>query len=230
MSKKAALCITIILNIVNCIFCAGKLSVTKENFYVISSYGTYAYAFAKVENVGDKPIKVNAGLLEIFDEEGNIITSSDYIYTYASYIKPGEYTYVKAGVELEDPTNRIGRVGDYTLTVTGKNINHTNTIRLPCETDLQLNVGESWWPSNYMYALITNDTDAPLYGIQVVFALLDEGDNVLYIDSNRLYSSEALTPGSSMIFRNDISSSFIDYFKANNLTAVKVDAIAFVTD
>ena len=42
---------------------AGKLSTTKENFWVINSYWTYAYAYAKVENVGNKPISVNAGVL-----------------------------------------------------------------------------------------------------------------------------------------------------------------------
>ena len=59
-------------------FCAGKLSVAQENFHVVSYWGTYGYAFAKVENIGDKPIKVNAGVLEIFDENGDALTSSDY--------------------------------------------------------------------------------------------------------------------------------------------------------
>ena len=32
---------------------AGKLSVTQENFWIVSDWSTYAYAYAKVENVGN---------------------------------------------------------------------------------------------------------------------------------------------------------------------------------
>ena len=79
---------------------AGKLSTTKENFWVINSYWTYAYAYAKVENVGNKPISVNAGVLEVYDENGDVITSSDYISTYAKTLQPGEYTYVSVSKEI----------------------------------------------------------------------------------------------------------------------------------
>ena len=58
---------------------AGKLSVTQENFHYVENYWNYGYAYAKVENVGDKPIKVNAGVLEIYDADGEVITSTDYV-------------------------------------------------------------------------------------------------------------------------------------------------------
>ena len=57
---------------------AGKLLVDQENFLVVTSFWTYGYVFAKVSNAGDKPIKVNAGVLEIYDEAGDAITSSDF--------------------------------------------------------------------------------------------------------------------------------------------------------
>ena len=69
-------------------FAAGKLSVVQENYYTIEGYSTYGYGYAKVQNIGDKPIKVNAGLLEIFDENGDPITSTDYMHKYAEYLEP----------------------------------------------------------------------------------------------------------------------------------------------
>ena len=65
-------------------FAAGKLSVTKENFHYVTSFWNYGYAYAKVENVGDKPIKVNAGVLEIYDANGEALTSADYVQAYAT--------------------------------------------------------------------------------------------------------------------------------------------------
>lgn len=48
---------------------AGKLQVVQENCHFVKSYWNYLYTFAKVENVGDKPIKVNAGVLEIYEND-----------------------------------------------------------------------------------------------------------------------------------------------------------------
>jgi hypothetical protein len=86
-------------------------------------------------------------------------------------------------------------------------------MRLPVETDLQLNIKSGWWTYNYMYVTITNNTSEPVFDIRVVMALLDKEGNILYIDDDSLYSSRALMPGSSILIREDISSSYMDYFK-----------------
>ena len=202
---------------------AGKLVVDQENFLVVSNYWTYGYVFAKVSNAGDKPIKVNAGVLEIYDEDGNAITSSDYLSAYAAYLEPGEYTYVKMYSEIES-----GTASDYMLTLTGKTDNSMRTVRLPVETDLQLDVKSGWFTYNYMYATVTNNTDEPIYSISVVMALLDAEGNILDIEDDNLYSDRALTPGSSMIIRKDIPSAYMDYFAKNSIVPTAVDAIAFV--
>ena len=204
---------------------AGKLNVSQENFHFIEGLWSYGYAYARVENIGDKPIAVNAGILEIYDEAGDVITSGDYISAYAKYLQPGEYTYVKIYEEIEDSTKKPN---DYMLTLTGKSDNSTISQRIPCTPALEMGVVDGWWEYNYMYATITNNTDKPLYSIQVVMTLLDADGNILYIDDDNLYSERALMPGSSMIIRKDISSTFIDYFTANNITPASVDALAFV--
>lgn len=211
----------------NFAFCAGKLSVTQEIFHVISSYGTYGYGYAKVENIGDKPIKANAAVLEVYNSNGDPITSTDWMYSYASTLQAGEYTYVQLSAKIEDTTIIAS---DYSLTLTGKSNNSSTIKRLPCTTELKLNVTSGWWTYNYMYAYVTNNTSEPVFGIKIVFAHLDAEGNILYVDSDDLYSDRALTPGSTMIFRQDISSSFMEYFKTNGFEPFRVDAIAYVEE
>lgn len=203
---------------------AGKLSVTKENFHYVTSYSDYGYAYAKVENVGDRVIKINAGVLEIYDANGEVLTSTDYMSAYATYLQPGEYTYVKMYDEVED-----GLVADdYMLTLTGKSDKSKMALRLPAEARLEMGVKEGWSEYNWMYATVTNNTEKPLYSIEVVLALLDAEGNILYVDSKEMYNEVALNPGSTMTIRKDIFSSFIDYFKAKGIVPAKVDAIAYV--
>ena len=67
---KKLLALALFMGTLGCsmpVLAAGKLSVEQENFHVIQSYSVYGYTYAKVANVGDKPIKINTGLLEIFD-------------------------------------------------------------------------------------------------------------------------------------------------------------------
>ncbi|MBE0601652.1 MAG: hypothetical protein IH607_07675, partial [Firmicutes bacterium] len=112
---------------------AGKLDVSQENFMVIDSYWVYGYAYARIDNVGDKPIKVNAGVLEIFDANGDPITSTDYMSAYAEYLEPGEYTYASLYAQIEDVP--AADVDDYSLTVTGKSDKEYISVRLPVTTD-----------------------------------------------------------------------------------------------
>ena len=206
---------------------AGKLSTTQENFWVISSYWTYAYAYAKVENVGNKPINVNAGVLEVYDENGDVITSSDYLSTYAKCLQPGEYTYVSISKEIELAED-VGKPDDYMLTITGKTDDSSSTLRLPAESRLSLGESNGYWKEDYMYATVTNNTDDIVYNISTVFALLDEEGKILYVANDSLYNSHGLTPGSSIVVKAEISSSFMDYFSAKNIKPTTVDVIAYV--
>ena len=219
------LLVVLLLSVSTATYAAGKLTVDQENFYVVSSYGTYGYAYAKVSNAGDKATKINAGVLEIYDEAGDVLTSSDYLTAYAEYLEPGEYTYVKMYSEITS-----GKAADYNLTLTQKTDNSERTLRLPVETDLQMDVKSGWWTYNYMYATVTNNTDKPIYGIRVVLVLLDAEGNILDIEDESMYDNKALTPGSSMIVRKDIPSAHMDYFKANGIVPASVDAIAYVTE
>jgi len=146
------------------------------------------------------------------------------MYSHATYLQPGEYTYVKMYDEIE--SDQLAP-DDYMLTLTGKSSVDKTAVHLPVTTKLDLNVTEGWWTYNYMYATITNNTDAPLYDVEVVLALLDAEGNILYIDSYDFYSTVGIEPGSSVTVRKDIDSSFMDYFAAKELIPTTVDAQAY---
>lgn len=227
MKKIAALVLALVMILsATSSFAAGKLRVEQENFHVVPFYGTYGYCYAKVANVGDKPIKVNTGLLEIFNADGDALTSTDYYDGYAEYLAPGEYTYVSLYDEVEDV--EPSAVADYMLTITGKADNDYTIRRFPCTSSYEANVQDGYWTYNYMYATYTNDTDKPVYGISLVMALLDAEGNILYIEDDDLYNERGLMPGSSMTIRKDVSSSFMEYFEKNGLVPASVDAFAFV--
>ena len=93
-------------------------------------------------------------------------------------------------------------------------------------TLIAMDVDEGWLLCDYMYAEVKNNTDELAYNIEVVFALTDKNGKLLYVDSQDIYEC-ALTPGSSMVFRCEIPSSFMDYFESKGLEPAKVDAIAY---
>jgi len=165
-------------------------------------------------------------LLEIFDTEGDALTSTDYYHEYAEYLQPDEYTYLWMQDEVEDA--QPSDIDDYMLTITGKSDPNYVTLRFPCTTSYAPNVTKGYWTYNYMYATFTNDTTEPVYDISVVLALLDAEGNILYMDDVGMYSDVAVMPGSSITVRSNVSSYFIEYFEKNSLIPVSVDAIAFV--
>jgi len=219
------LCLLISLSFVSAM-AAGKIQVTQENFIVTNGYWMYGYAYARIDNVGDKPIKVNAGILEIFDENGDAITSSDYLGAFAEYLQPGEYTYAYIYSEIDGVEE--SDVDDYMLTITGKSDNDYTSLRLPVTTDYVEDV-EYWYSTyDYMYATVTNNTDEPLYDVEVVLALLDADGNILYMTSASMYSDKAIMPGSSIQIKEYVDTYFIECYEKLGLVPVSVDAIAFV--
>jgi len=224
MKKLLALCLALVLCMsVTTSFAAGKLNIVQENFHTVENYTTYSYAYAKVENSGDKAIKVNAGVLEIYDEAGDVLTSVDYLQAYAEYLQPGEYTYVKMYDDIENGSNKPT---DYMLTLTGKSDSSVMSKRLPCVSEFKLDVDTGYWSTNYLYATITNDTTEPIYDVSVAIALLDAEGNILHIDDSTLYEC-AIMPGSSVTVRKEIYSQYMEYFKANGLVPASTDAIAY---
>ena len=227
--KRLCACLVTLVLVLNVLpaLAAGRLNVVQENYYTMKegSY-YYGYVFARLENNGNKPIKVNTGLFEIFDAEGDAITSTDSYTAYARYLEPGEYTYFRMSTTLKE-IKTADEVDDYMLTVSGKSDLDKVTVRLECTSEYKEKVQNGYYTYNYMYATITNNTDEPVFQPYVVFALLDEDENILYLVGDSLDSNEDLMPGSSVMFRVTVDSDFVAYMEENNITPASLDAIAY---
>lgn len=226
MKKTVVFILALVLTLCTCVpgLAAGKLNVDTENFVVISGYWSYGYCYAKVSNTGNQPIKINAGVFEIYDEEGNPLTSSGYVNAYPSCLQPGEYAYTKVNSELTE--EQLPLVDDYMLTLTGKSDKDTVVTKLPVEVEYQPNVENGWFTYNYLTGTVTNNTDETLFDIRIVMVLLDADGNVLYLAADTLY--DGLTPGSGIVFRCDVDSNFLDYYAAQGIEIASCDAIAYI--
>lgn len=202
----------------------GKLSVSNEQMIYFEEYSsTHGYLFAKVENIGGRDTSVYDCYAEFFNAAGDRIAYEDYGNTYARYLKPGEYTYLRVWVydELKE------QPADYSLNVIEKPNNYYYNERFPVTAELELDVDEGWQTTDYMVAAFTNEGNELIYGINVVMALLDTEGNLLYVTEKTLYDY-AVAPGSTVYVREEIPSGFQKYFQENNMTPSSVDAFAYV--
>ena len=204
---------------------AGKMTVQQENFHVVDSYGVYGYGFARVENTGDKPVVFSAGLLEIYDANGDTLTSTDYISYYPDVLQPGDVGYIFSYDSVDDAES-IDDVDDYMLTVTGKSTDN-EVVRYPATGSFQENVQISEYSSaNYISAEITNDTDETVYDMDVVIALLDAEGNIMMVENNAFYNV-GVTPGSTITYRREVYDSWYEAWAREGLTPAQVEVIAF---
>lgn len=225
LSRVTAL--AIVLTLLSCpAMAAGKMAVNQENFHVTDSYSVYGYAFARVENTGDKPVEFSAGLLEIYDDGGDTLTSTDYMNCFPSTLQPGEYGYIYASDDI-DTVDTFSQVDDYMLTVTGKS-GDDNVVRYPVVGDYQEDVQISKYSTyDYVVAEITNNTDSTVFDLEVVIALLDDNDNILYVAHNNFYNSTGINAGSTITYRDSISSAFYEAWEREGVTPTHVDVIAY---
>lgn len=210
-------------------FAAGKLSTTQENFYVTQSGSSfYGNVYAKVENVGDHNAEYSAGLLEIYDESGDTLASDSYLSVFGRYVAPGDYVYLK-GSEGIDGIAGVTEVDDYLLTVSGKSSQSDRIVKkLPCDPSYIPDYPHSKYSVyDTMFATVTNNTDQIVYGITVVFALLDADDNILFVDSHGLYDDVGLNPGSSLTVKKEIYDTYVEAYERAGLSADHVDAYAY---
>lgn len=227
MKKVLACILVLVLLIPSMALGAGKLTTVKENFYVVKSWSSiYGYAFMRLENTGNKPVEYSAGLFEVYDGNGDTLASDSYINVYGKYIAPGDYAYAMVNEEIENAEE--SQVDDFMTTMTGKSTN-SETKKFQCETqylpDFQVS---TWSKEDLMTATFTNDTDDVVYGITTVFALLDDDDNILYMDTVSTYSSVGLMPGSSMTMKSEVSSSIKEAYEKAGLKPTHVDAYAYI--
>lgn len=204
---------------------AGKLSVVEENFVVLPYLDCYAgFVYAQVENVGDKPVAFNGGLLELYDGEGNAVEASDWITCYPKVLEPGEKGYLSVYQKV-DEAKEPSYISDYLLTVTGKGATDEKTLYFNAEGAYEVDE-QKYWSRSYLACVIENPTDETYYDVDVVFAAKDAEGKLLYVTNTTPYNV-GLMPGSKVKVRADMDSQFLEYIQNANVEIASVEAIAF---
>ncbi len=206
-------------------FAAGKLTVNQERMIALDSYGTVDVdVYAEVENTGDKPVEFSAGLVELFDADGNTIDSTDYVYCYPSILAPGEKGYIYVSM-YPDNASVAADIADYTLTVTGKGSTEASVVMKTVGT-YDANVQDGYWTYNYLTAEITNETADTIYDLYCVYALKDADGALLYVYYTTAYAIGVPADG-TIFMRTTLPDSVLAYFDANGLVPATADAIAY---
>ena len=205
----------------------GVLTVTQQNFHVVASGSSITgYVYVKLENTGDAPVKIDTASLEIYDADGNVLASSTSLWRFAEYLQPGEYTYAYMNPTIKD-IESTDAVADYALEITGRELSNRYTFRLPVESVYETEVEGDPFNNEYITTTLTNDADQTVFDIAVMRVLLDDAGNILYLDSDNMYSYKGLTPGSSIVVRRPVTSTFRDYYAENGYTPTAVDSIGY---
>lgn len=204
----------------------GKLSVVQENFYAPGSGTIYGYLYAKVQNTGDAPIRIDSGTLDVFDHDGNVIANSTFITKFAEYLQPGEYTYVMFSQKVEGVETEEG-IGDHTLSIETTDDVRKHSMRLSGESEFEADVTVGSFTHDYITTVCTNDKDKTVFDAVIVRALLDADGNILYIDYDNMYSSKGIMPGSSIVMHRQLNGTFEKYFEEKGIVPAGVDTLCF---
>ena len=205
----------------------GKLESTQENLVVVPYYDTYSYGyvFAEVTNSGDKPVEFSNGLMELFDADGNSLSSTDLYYCYPPVLQPGETGYVYGYGYVDTASG--SQISDFMLSVTGQGTVSSTVTRVEAAARVEA-VDDYYGTSDYLVAEVKNTLDAPLANFEIVFAVKDGTGNIVYVISSYFSGyNVSIMPGSSVAFRYQIGSDIATYMQTNGIEPATVDVIAY---
>ena len=227
MKRTIAIALIILFSFcyIECICLAeGELTVTSKNAIIKNGKDSGMFV-GKVENTGDEPIYYDNGKCVILSDNDEILATENYVYSSPSDIllQPGEYTYVYESLWSSPLKNAT--IGDIKFSVTSGSRGYTYD-QLPATADLEL-PGSGAFKYNYVNVTFTNTTDEILFGAYVVCALMDENENIIFVDRDR-YDYIGIHPGSTVTIKKYIESDYMDYYEINNIKISKVDALVYI--
>ena len=210
-------------------FAAGKLVSSEDSLRIIPYYtdGFYGAVCAELSNTGDKPVQFSSGLVELFDPDGNSITSADVYGCYPPVLQPGENAYLYSSSYVA--TTDKSYISDYMLTVTGKGSISQKITRLTSAARYDQVTGD-YAAYHYLVSEAKNDTENVLTAFEIVFVMRDAEGKLLYV-ANSAWSgyNVGIMPGSSLELRIDMGWDLVTYLTDNNIVAPTVESIAYAT-
>ena len=209
---------------------AGKLEIASQNIYTLMPYSdtVQAYAYAQVENTGDKTIYYSDGLFELYDAEGEVLASEAYLTCCPKVLQPGEKGYLFTSyVRLDDGVAQDA-VDDYMLDVTGKGKGDYVVTRYPATVELEI-VEDKYSKEMNMYVTIENNSDKTVYDMNIVAAVLDANGAPVFAENTTFYNM-GIPAGMKAVAVLDVTSAVIDFFDTNGFVPTSVDCIAYTEE
>ncbi|MDR2656365.1 MAG: hypothetical protein LBB86_00895 [Oscillospiraceae bacterium] len=217
--------LVLLLGIVAPALAAGKITVTKEAFYVVPYLYQFAGAiYGEYTNTGDKPVEVSGNVFELFDASGEAIASERIYSCYPSVLQPGERGFFFETSDVQESTS-ASDIDDYSITFVGQSTKD-EIVKINAEAALMEVPHYSGTPALRYYVDIENTTDELANGPEVVLAFFDSEGNILYVAYESAYGI-SLYPGSKIQMNGDISTSVRNQLSTDGVTIDSVEAIAW---
>lgn len=209
---------------------AGQMTLEKEAFLVLPSYGTtvYGYYFAEIQNTGDAALKLQDAVLILKGKEGDELKKREWFSSYPQVINPGESAYISV-YDYLDTEEAKDEITSYSFDIKGSTQPSMKTTMYTVEdAAYQLEQGD-YSNSAYVTALIKNETDVPCYNINAVIVLRDAEGELLFVDSTTLYGA-GIPAGGEILVRREIDSSIVDHFVDQAIKPASVEVLAYTEE
>ena len=201
----------------------AQITVVEQRFINMDDDGRGFY-FAKVQNTGNAAGYVDyKGNIVLFDADGNIILTENYVHTKPSdvYLAPGEYAYVCENI-YDDAIDE-SPVADCKFSIKAVD-DGEEYAKIASEAKIHYEPDEE--DDNYVDVTFTNTTDEILYDYKIVAAMYDQNGELLFINAETV-SGIGVHPGSTVTIRLYISEDIVMYFYREGLTPTTVDALVY---
>ena len=199
------------------------VTIVQSSYRTLKKYKGYCGVYiARIRNDNDFPLYVTGGTMKLSDADGNLLSESKYLYTCGSkYLEPGEISFVSLQADLEEDPGDVA----YEVGIETKQKAYYNTDTALKVENPVLQKGDGY-EGDTLRATIINDTDQPLPGLSVIFALMDADGNLLQVTTEGLYRHE-LGPNSVITMVSSIDSKVSDFCEANGIEPAIVEAYAW---
>ena len=201
----------------------AQITVVEQRFINMDDDGRGFY-FAKVQNTGDAAGYADyKGNLVLFDADGNIILTENYVHTKPSdvYLAPGEYAYVCENI-YDDAIDESA-VADCKFSIKAVD-DGEEYDKIVSEAKIHYEEDD-----NYVDVTFTNTTDEILYDYEIVAAMYDQNGELLFVSAETV-SGIGVHPGSTVTIRLYMSEDVVMYLYREGLTPTTVDALVYCED
>lgn len=199
----------------------AEITLLQENFLVMEGYSGYTGTYmAKVQNNTEAPLFITGGSLTVTDADGNTAGEGKYLSSCGSkYLEPGEVSFISMQADLDADGEY-----SYVASISAETKSYYNPDRILTVAEPVTETDK--YGSYYIKAAVTNDTEAPLAGVKVVYVLEDEEGKPLDISTEALYR-HLLGAGSEITMVTSVSSRLLEYCQAKGISVATVEVAAF---